>query len=179
MQVCFDKSFEQMPIAQQRAMIEELHRIAKRYMFGEQLGHTLQATALVNEAYLNLANKQIPVENEAHFIAIAARQMRRVLVDHARKKLAAKRDNGAITVTLDANSASVDDSNVEIIFLDKLLDELADFDKRSAQAFELKLFSSLTNPEIANVLGTSLATTERDVKAARAWIKIELANANG
>ncbi len=168
-------SFEALPTEQQQALHDELRAIARRYMRRENAGHTLQTTALVNEAYANLAGKVISVENKHHFIAILAQQMRRTLVDHARKKMAAKRENKPITMTLEAVASDKETNAVELIFLDRLLTNFAQLDMRSCQAFELKLFSSLSNEEISIVLGTSIATTERDLRAARAWLKTELA----
>ncbi|TRY34018.1 ECF-type sigma factor [Aliiglaciecola sp. M165] len=175
MEICFDDGFKELSEQQQSALLDELKKIARRYMFKERSGHTLQATALVNEAYVNLAGKEIDVDNKAHFIAIAARQMRRILVDHARKKLTNKRSGKSVLVTISEIADQSDINTVELIYLDKLLTELAAFDKRSAQAFELKLFSELSNNEVASVMNVSHATLERDLKAARAWLKVEMA----
>lgn len=178
MEICFDDGFKELSDQQQSALMNELKKIAQRYMFKERSGHTLQATALVNEAYLNLAGKEIAVDNREHFIAIAARQMRRILVDHARKKLANKRSGNAVLLTISEVPDKSDNDTIELIYLDKLLNELAEFDKRSAQAFELKLFSELSNSEIGSVMKVSLATLERDLKAARAWLKVEMGHLN-
>lgn len=157
----------------QAILMDELHRVAKRYMFKENAGHTLQATALVNEAYIKLAGKAISVSSKHHFIALAARQMRRILVDHARQKLTDKRDTPAIQITL-ACVAGEDDEIVELIHVDTLLKELSCNDARAAQVIELKIFSALTNSEIALIMGISLATVERDAKVAKAWLKAQL-----
>ena len=176
MKALFDDGFEKLSLEQQSALLHELKRIAKHYMMNERSGHTLQATELVNEAYVNLAGKLVQVENKAHFIAITARQMRRVLVDHARKKLTAKRDHQPIFMTLsnvpDDNSANT----LELIHIDNLLSELAEVDSRCAQVMELKLFSALNTKEIASVVGVSVATAERDLKLSRAWLKTELSS---
>jgi RNA polymerase sigma factor (TIGR02999 family) len=171
----FDKMMISISPSEQVKLMDELHRVAKRYMFKENAGHTLQATALVNEAYVKLAGKTIDVSNKHHFIALAARQMRRILVDHARQKLTDKRDSPAIQITL-ANVAGGNDHVIELIHVDKLLKELSSFDARAAQVYELKIFSALTNAEIASILGISLATVERDAKVAKAWLKVELQN---
>lgn len=174
MEICFEDGFKELSEQQQSALLDELKKIARRYMFKERSGHTFQATALVNEAYVNLAGKEIEVDNKAHFIAIAARQMRRILVDHARKKLTSKRSGKSVMVTISEVADQSDINTVELIYLDKLLTELSAFDKRSAQAFELKFFSELSNSEVASVMKVSHATLERDLKAARAWLKVEM-----
>lgn len=177
MEMCFDNEFNELSSEQQSVLLNELKMIAQRYMLKERSGHTLQATALVNEAYVNLAGKVIRVDNREHFIAIAARQMRRILVDHARKKLANKRNGQSVALTISDVPNETDINTIELIYLDKLLSELAQFDKRSAQAFELKLFSELNNIEIASLMKVSLATLERDLKAARAWLRVEMSHA--
>lgn len=171
---CFDDGFKKLSVEQQSALLDELKKVARRYMFKERIGHTLQATALVNEAYVNLAGKDIAIDNKAHFIAIAARQMRRILVDHARKKLTVKRSAQTVFMTVSDIADSTDTCTVELIYLDKLLTNLSEFDRRGAQAFELKLFSELSNSDIAAVMQVSLATLERDLKAARAWLRMEM-----
>ena len=178
MQACFDVAFAELPSDQQTVLLDELRRIARRYINQERPGYTMQATELVNEAYASLAGKSIEIENRKHFIAIAARQMRRLLVDYARKKLANKRSGKSVTLTLSDIASDNQINTVELIYIDKLLDELTLLDKRGALAIELKIFSSLTNPEIASVMGLSLATTERDIKAARAWLRTELNRVN-
>jgi RNA polymerase sigma factor (TIGR02999 family) len=174
----FSNEIASLPTELQSVMLEELHRIAARFMYSEQQGHTLQATALVNEAYLKLADKTMHIADKKHFIAIAAQQMRRILVDHARQKNANKRGGKQHKVTLveqplDSQSDMGHDS-IELIYIDELLNQLAAFDPRAAHIFELKLFSMLTHPEIAELLGLSLATIERDIQAAKAWLKIQM-----
>lgn len=158
---------------EQGALIDELHRIAKRYMFKEGCNHTLQATALVNEAYLNLSGKTLMLTNQRHFIAIAARQMRRILVDHARQKLSQKRQKEISHLTL-AAIPSEEASPLELIYIDRLLTEFSQFDERAAKVYELRLFSGLQNMEIAELLELSIATVERDAKLAKAWLQAEL-----
>ena len=171
------ESFDDMMLgvspSEQLVLMDELHRVAKRCMYKENAGHTLQATALVNEAYVKLAGKAITVSSKHHFIALAARQMRRILVDHARGKLADKRETPAIQITL-ACVAGDDEEIVELIHVDNLLKELSLLDARAAQVYELKIFSDLTNPEIALIMALSLATVERDAKVAKAWLKSQL-----
>lgn len=169
-----DQRFFRLSDDQQQLLLAELRRIARRYMCSERVNHTLQATALVNEAYLNLAGKAIEIEDEHHFIAILARQMRRILVDHARQKMAVKRSKEPLCITLADVADPEPEHALDLIYLDQLLTDFAELDQRSCQAFELKLFSALTNSEIAELLGTSVATTERDLQAARAWFKSEM-----
>jgi RNA polymerase sigma factor (TIGR02999 family) len=174
-------SFDDLMLAvspnEQALLMDELHRVAKRYMYNEHAGHTLQATALVNEAYVKLAGKSVEITNNNHFIALAARQMRRILVDHARQKLTDKRETPALQITL-AEVSGKDDEIVELIHVDQLLKKLDSFDTRAAHVYELRLFSALTNDEIALVLNMSVATVERDAKIAKAWIKSELEQPN-
>ena len=174
----FSSEIASLPTELQALMLEELHRIAVRFMYSEQQGHTLQATALVNEAYLKLADKTMHIADKKHFVAIAAQQMRRILVDHARQKNADKRGGKQHKVTLleqpSDMQSSIGHDHVELIYIDKLLHQLSSFDPRAAHIFELKLFSMLSHPEIAEVLGLSLATIERDVQAAKAWLKIQI-----
>ncbi|MEP1448230.1 MAG: ECF-type sigma factor [Paraglaciecola sp.] len=174
----FSNKIESLPTEIQSLVLEELHRIASRFMRGEQQGHTLQATALVNEAYLKLANKTMHVVDKKHFTAIAAQQMRRILVDHAREKNAAKRGGNQVKVTLVDHHGDINalcgHNQLELIYIDELLNQLATFDSRASQIFELKLFSMLSHPDIAELLQLSLATIERDIQAAKAWFKVQL-----
>ena len=135
----------------------------------------MQATALVNEAYVNLSGKTLELEDKQHFIAIAARQMRRILVDHARKKLSDKRRHQSSNLSF-AELESNELSPFALIEIDRMLDSLSALDERAAKVYELRLFSGLVNAEIADLLDISLATVERDAKAAKAWIKSELAS---
>jgi RNA polymerase sigma factor (TIGR02999 family) len=156
-------------------VVDELHRMASCYMHRENAGHTLQATALVNEAYLKLASHPLVVNDKQHFLALAAKQMRHVLVDHAREKSAQKRGGELLMVTLNESAGVAANQVNELIYLDELLQQLTQFDPRGAHIFELKLFSALTNPEIAELLQLSLTTVERDLKAAKAWLKTQWA----
>ncbi len=170
-----DSILANLPISEQGLLVEELHKIAQRYMHKESAHHTLQATALVNEAYVNLSGKTLELEDKQHFIAIAARQMRRILVDHARKKLSDKRRHQSSNLSF-AELESNELCPLALIEIDRMLDSLSALDERAAKVYELRLFSGLVNAEIADLLDISLATVERDAKAAKAWIKSELAS---
>ena len=150
----------------------ELHRIAKKFMAGERGGHSLQATALVNEAYMRLVDVQhVNWQNRAHFLAMAARLMRRILVDHARSKGYQKRGGGAIRISLDddMNVAGVEPGR-DLIALDDALAELAQRDERKSRVVELRFFAGLTVEETAAVLDVSPDTVMRDWRAAKAWL---------
>ena len=151
----------------------ELHRIARRNMFGEREGHLLQPTALVNEAFVRLLG-EAPVEwaNRAHFFAFSARLMRQILTDFARAQKTDKRGHRSPHVELsDAGSVAASESDpVDLIDLDDALEELAKLDPRQAQAVELRYFGGLDNAEIATVLGVSEPTVVRDWRVARAWL---------
>jgi RNA polymerase sigma factor (TIGR02999 family) len=153
----------------------ELHRIAQRCMAGERGGNTLQATALVNEAYLRLINTQrVDWQNRAHFLAMAARVMRRVLVDSARAKRYQKRGGGGVKVTLDEGALPVQGSSFDVTALDDALSTLAKIDERRSQVIELRFFGGLTVEETAAVLGVSVETVMRDARLAKAWLAREL-----
>ena len=152
----------------------ELHRLAHRYMSHENSGHTLQTTALVNEAYLRLVDRDIPWQNRAHFFAVAAQTMRRILIDHARTHVAAKRGGGATVVSLDAVAELSAGRAAELVALDDALGALAAQDERRAQVVELRYFGGLSNEEIAEVLRVHPNTVARDWQAARAWLYREL-----
>jgi RNA polymerase sigma factor (TIGR02999 family) len=149
----------------------ELRRIARNYMRGERKGHTLQTTALVNEAYVRLVDqKHVRWQNRAHFMAIASELMRRILVDYARRRLYQKRGAGAPQVTLsDAESISVE-RTPDLVALDEALTSLARIDKRRSRVVELKFFGGLSIEETAEVLKISPATVERDWTIAKAWL---------
>jgi len=155
-------------------VLDELHRLARHYMSQERAGHTLQATALVNEAYLRLVNMDMEWQNRTHFFAIAARQMRRILVDHARSKATHKRGGKLLRVDFEEALQTTSESLTDLLYLDQLLSELEEFDQRASHLFELRLFSGLGNREIAAVEGISVATVERDIRLARAWIREQL-----
>jgi RNA polymerase sigma factor (TIGR02999 family) len=156
---------------------DELRRMAGRYMRGERGDHTLQTSALVNEAYLRLADhKNIEWQNRAHFFGVAAQAMRRVLVDYARTRNVQKRGGGAARVAFDDAVDVAEERAAELVALDDALRALAAFDERKARVVELRYFGGLTAEEAAEVLGVSLATVERDWTAARAWLIRELSD---
>ena len=153
----------------------ELKRIARRCLRGERKDHTLQATALVNEAYLRMVNVQeMNWQNRAHFLAMAARLMRRVLVDSARARGYQKRDAGALRISYSEDLAVADEKSSEVVKLDAALDALAKLDERKSLVVELRFFGGLSVTETAAVLGVSDETVMRDWKAARAWLLKEM-----
>ncbi len=153
---------------------DELRRVAENQMRGERPGHTLQATALVNEAFLKLSNIDVPWESRAHFFAMAATLMRRILVDHARTKRRDKRGGGAAKVGLDDLGTLTDEQPDDLLELDRALSELAELDPRKVQVIELHYFGGLTFVETAEALGISDVTVHRDLKLARAWLRNRL-----
>jgi RNA polymerase sigma-70 factor (ECF subfamily) len=153
----------------------ELHRLAHHYMSRERDGHTLQTTALVNEAYLRLVDqKQTRWQNRAHFFGICAELMRRILVDYARQQNYQKRGGGARKLSLDEAPVFSKEKTADLIALDEALKELASFDKRKARVVELRFFGGLSNEEIAEVMGVHPNTVSRDWNAARAWLYKEV-----
>jgi len=153
----------------------ELRRIAHRYMRMERRGHTLQTTALVNEAYLKLVDQaQVDWQNRAQFLGVAARLMRHILVDHARELRRGKRGGGAHALPLDAGLVFSPAKSAALVALDDALNELAGFDPRKAQIVELRYFGGMSVEETADVLGVHPNTVIRDWSLARAWLKREL-----
>lgn len=149
---------------------EELRRMAGRYMRRESQGHTLQTSALVNEAYLRLVDqKSVKWQNRAHFFGVAAQLMRRILVDHARSRLRAKRGGRAQMVSL-AEQAVMSNEVAEVIALDEALKNLAEMDQRKSQIVEMKFFGGLTTEEVAEVLKVTSRTVEREWRKAKAWL---------
>ena len=154
---------------------DELRRQASRYLRREQGGHTLQTTALVNEAYLRLVDqKNIRWQNRAQFFGIAAQLMRRILVDHARAKHRAKRGGRDVRVTLDDAMAIAANQEIDLIALDAALDRLAQIDEQQSKVVEMRFFSGLNVEETAEVLGISPATVKRDWNVAKAWLYREM-----
>jgi RNA polymerase sigma-70 factor, ECF subfamily len=154
---------------------DELHRMANRYMKRERRDHTLQTTALINEAYVRLVEqKNVHWENRAHFFAISAQIMRRILIDHARRHAYAKRGGGAQKVSLDETAIVASDPASDMLLLDEALTRLAEMDPRRGQVVELRYFGGLNNEEIAGVLKISENTVTRDWNMARAWLYQEL-----
>jgi RNA polymerase sigma factor (TIGR02999 family) len=153
----------------------ELKKIAARKLAGERSNHTLQATALVHEAYLRLIDQHsVDWQNRAHFFAIASEMMRRILVNYAENHNAKKRGDGKTLISLDDVNEIAADSEVDLIFLDNALKELAEFDATQAKIVELKFFGGLTNEETAEVMGTSESTVKREWRMARAWLTTKL-----
>lgn len=148
----------------------ELKAMAGAQLAQERAGHTLQATALVNEAYLRLAPSEDGWENRAHFFGSAARAMRRILVDHARRHQASRRGGEAQRVTFADLEIASEDPDVDLLALDKALDALAEVEPRLADVVQLRFFTGLEIAETATVLGTSPATVKRDWTFARAWL---------
>lgn len=153
---------------------DELRRLARRYMAGEREDHTLQHTALVHEAYLQLVQMEVGWNDRAHFFAIAARAMRRILVDHARTKKRGKRGGDHVRVTLDEAALKASARKVDIIDLDDALQRLAAIDGRKSEMVEMRYFGGLTQDELSEVLGVSLATVNRDLSWAKDWLSGEL-----
>ena len=153
----------------------ELHRLARRYMSRERKGHTLQTTALINEAYVRLVDqKNVQWANRSHFFAISAQIMRRILIDHARRHAYAKRGGGAQQVSLEEAATVAPDLGLELIRLDEALKTLAEMDPRRSQVVEMRYFGGLNNEEIAGVLHISGNTVTRDWNMARAWLYQQL-----
>src|SRR5688572_7634039 len=149
----------------------ELRRLAASYLSRERKGHTLQPTALVHEAYVRLIDqKQIDWTNRAQFIGIAAVMMRRILVNHARDRVAGKRGGGAEHVPLTLAGEGIGAPEVDLLDLHDALTDLSESDPRKGRIVELKFFGGLTTEEIAQTLDVSVATVERDWKFARAWL---------
>ena len=153
----------------------DLHKRAAAYLRRERVGHTLQPTALVHEAYLRLVDQRRVVwQNRGQFFGVAAQLMRRILVDRARARKMAKRSGQWARVTVDDAARAIPPVNVDVLDLDAALARLATFDARKCQLAELRFFGGLSLAEAGEALGISLATAERDWQAARAWLSKEL-----
>jgi RNA polymerase sigma factor (TIGR02999 family) len=158
----------------------QLRRLAHRQMAQERPGHTLEATALVNEVYLRLVGQQeVRVRNRAHFFALAAEMMRHILVDYARKRHRDKRGGGLQPVPLEEAMSVSAERAAELVDLDKALKRLAAVDSRKSRVVELRYFGGLSVEETAEVLEVSPVTVMRDWTAARAWLYRDIANASG
>lgn len=156
---------------------DQLHRIASGQLRREGAGHSLQPTLLVHELYLRLAGEGLDVRNRAHFLGIAARVMRRILVDAARTRRAQKRGGADVRVALTSDVAAPLVDPVDAFTLDTAMARLEDLDARQARVVELSYFGGLTYPEIGALLDISEATVDRDLRHARAWLKRELSGA--
>ncbi len=153
----------------------ELHQLARRYVARERPGHSLQATALVNEVYLRLVGERaMQWQSRAHFIGVAAHLMRFILVDHCRRKNYQKRGGGAARVTFDESLPLALDRGEELVALDDALQKLAAQDERKSRIVELRYFGGLSVEETAEALSVSVATVMRDWRLARAWLQREL-----
>ena len=158
---------------------EELHRLARRYMRQERPDHTLQATSLVNEAYLRLIDvNRVEWRDRAHFLAVAAQMMRRILVEFARNRQRQKRGGGAVRVSLDDVQELPEANERDLVALSEALSGLATFDARMSQVVELRFFGGLTVAETADVLNVSPETVMRDWKTAKAWLLCEIRRAH-
>lgn len=154
---------------------EELHRLASRYMHRESSGHTLQTSALVNEAYLRLVDqKEVRWRNRAHFFGVAAQLMRRILVDHARSRARMKRGAGAPKLSLDETAIVTIERADEFLSLDDALTDLAKMDPQKSRIVEMKIFCGLNTEEIAEVEKVSPSTIEREWRKAKAWLRREI-----
>lgn len=151
---------------------DELRRIARHQLSKERANHTLQATALVNEAYMKLIGQHsVDWHNRAHFFSIAAETMRRILVNHAVERNAQKRGGGATIVSLEEEIDFIHQRDLDVLALDDALKKLEEFDKTQAKIIELKFFGGMTNEEIADVMGVSDSTIKREWRMAKAWLQ--------
>lgn len=155
---------------------EELRQVAARHLAVERSDHTLQSTALVHEAYARLVGVDIPWQDRAHFFAVASGTMRRILVDHARARRAGKRGGGAVPVTLQEGLLGKETATDRLVELDDALRRLAAMDSRKERVVELRYFGGLNAGEIAEVLKVGVATVQRDLRFARAWLRRELSD---
>jgi len=153
----------------------ELRRLARYYLQQEKQGHTLSSTALVHEAYLRLVNqREVTWQNRAHFFGVASQMMRRILVDHARKRASVKRGGESLTLALDEAVAAPQRKELDLMALDDALVGLAKLDERQSRLVELRFFGGLSIEETSEVLGVSTPTVKRDWASARAWLFREL-----
>jgi RNA polymerase sigma factor (TIGR02999 family) len=153
----------------------ELRRLARAYMYRERRGHTLQTTALVNEAFVRLVDARgVPWQDRAHFVGIAAHLMRRVLVDHARARGYRKRGGGLQKISLDKAMVVSPPQDVDLLALDRALDRLAAVDERKSRVVELRFFGGLSVKETAEALHVSLDTIKRDWRLAKLWLLREI-----
>jgi RNA polymerase sigma factor (TIGR02999 family) len=154
---------------------DELRRIARHYLQNERTDHTLQSTALVNEAYMRLVAQDLPEwQNRAHFFAVAAQLMRQILVDHARSRCASKRGGNVYKIALDEAEGHAATTDIDLVALDDALKELSEMDPQQSRVVELKFFAGLSNEDAAEVLKVSPSTVKRDWVTARAWLYREL-----
>jgi RNA polymerase sigma factor (TIGR02999 family) len=158
-----------------RKIYPDLHKLAARCLYGERPGHSLQPTMLVNEVYLRLIGKrEVDWQSRSHFFAVAGRVMRRILVDYARARNAAKRGGGIADAPLDELPLLTNEQSSLVLAVHECLERLSELDKRQAQVVEMRFFGGLTEEEIAMVLGISARTVKRDWVMARSWLRAEL-----
>jgi RNA polymerase sigma-70 factor (ECF subfamily) len=156
---------------------DELRQMARRYMSRERPGHTLQTTALVNEAYLRLVDqKRVHWQNRAHFFAVASQAMRRILIDYARKQRYAKRGGGAPKISLEEAAVMSQERAADLVALDEALTTLASIDPQQSRVVELRFFGGLTIEETAEVLKLSVDMVKREWATAKAWLSREMSN---
>lgn len=153
---------------------DELQRVAKRLFRSEKVSHTLQPTALVHEAFVKLVDVDVTWQDRAHFFSLAARMMRRLLVNHANARNAAKRGGDAIKVTLNEAAVSGSNADADLLDLEEALQQLTELDPRKAELIELQYFGGLSFREMEEVTGMSSSTLDRDLRMARAWLKDQL-----
>jgi RNA polymerase sigma factor (TIGR02999 family) len=156
---------------------DELRRLARGYMRAERGSHTLQATAVVHEAFLRLVQANVDLQDRGHFFALASRLMRRVLVDHAKSRSRLKRNAGIRDVAADESGQASASIEVDVVALDDALESLVQLEPRLAQVIELHYFGGMTYDEIASAGGTSAATVHRDIRLAKAWLLNEIGGA--
>lgn len=157
------------------AVYQELHRLAQSYLRGERADHTLQPTALINEAYLRLIKQDFPEwQSRRHFFGVAAQLMRQILVDHARARMAGKRGAGGQKFSLDEALTYSDEKAAEVVALDDALLTLAKFDERKVKIIELRYFGGLSLEDTAAALGISVTTIGHEMRLARAWLRREM-----
>jgi RNA polymerase sigma factor (TIGR02999 family) len=156
---------------------DELRRLARNYMRAERGSHTLQATAVVHEAFLRLIQANVALQDRGHFFALASRLMRRVLVDHAKSRSRIKRNSGARDLIAEDTGEVVPPMDFDVVALDDALEGLQQMEPRLAQVIELFYFGGLTYDQIAAAVGTSAATVHRDIRLARAWLLNEIGGA--
>lgn len=149
---------------------DELRRLADAYMKRERAGHTLQATAIVHEAYVRLIDMEVPWEDRSHFFSVAARLMRRILVDHARQRAANRRAGTHTVFELQEHDSQTEEIGFDIVEIDNALNKLAEMDPRLARMAEIHYFAGLSSEDTAAALGISLAALQRDLRVVKAWL---------
>lgn len=152
----------------------ELQRLARKYLRSERGGHTLSATALVHEAYVRLAGADVDWNDRAHFFAVAAQIMRRVLVDYGNRRRRQKRGGVRVRITLEENLLPAEEPAADIVAVDEALKRLAETDQRQCRVVELSFFGGMSYEEVAEVLGISPNTVKRELRFAKAWLSVEL-----